>query len=103
VGAGTGQADAVLLCRLDDGVATLTLNQPARLNPLSLPLQQALREKLAELCEDVSVRALVITGAGRAFCVGADLSSMQAIAGESLGARTEDVMRDISNPLILDL
>ena len=65
-------------------VAVLRLNLPQRLNPLALPLQQALRAHLARLADDRSVRALVLTGAGKGFCVGADLGSMQAPpAGQS--------------------
>ena len=84
-------------------VALLRLNVPQRLNPLTVPLQQALREALAALREDRSVRALVLTGAGRSFCVGADLSSMQPQAGASLGAWTQETMETLTNPLVMDL
>src|SRR5450830_1938579 len=85
-------------------VAVLRLNLPQRLNPLALPLQQALRAHLARLADDRSVRALVLTGAGKGFCVGADLASMQAPpAGQSLGAQTAAAMEGLSNRLIEDL
>jgi 2-(1,2-epoxy-1,2-dihydrophenyl)acetyl-CoA isomerase len=85
-------------------VALLRLNIPQRLNPIALPLQEALREWLARLREDRSVRALVLTGAGKAFCVGADLSSMQAPPeGTSLGELTAGRMESLSNRLIEDL
>lgn len=85
-------------------VALLRLNLPQRLNPLALPLQQALRAHLARLAEDRSVRALVLTGAGKGFCVGADLGSMQAPpAGQSLGEQTAAAMEALSNRLIEDL
>ena len=72
-----------------DGVATLTLNLPAKLNPIALDLQHALREAFARVREDRSVRAVVLTGAGKAFCVGADLSAMRPPdAGETLGDQT---------------
>jgi enoyl-CoA hydratase len=54
-------------------VATLTLNRPDRLNAVSLPLYRALVDALTQLERDRSVRVIVLTGAGRAFCVGADL------------------------------
>ena len=59
----------------DDGVAILTLNRPDRLNAVSLPLYNALSEALREFHTDRAVRAIVLTGAGRAFCVGADLKA----------------------------
>ncbi|MGH7459671.1 MAG: enoyl-CoA hydratase/isomerase family protein, partial [Longimicrobiales bacterium] len=55
--------------------ATLTLNRPDRLNAVSLPMYRALIDALKELERDASVRAIVLTGAGRAFCVGADLKA----------------------------
>jgi 2-(1,2-epoxy-1,2-dihydrophenyl)acetyl-CoA isomerase len=88
----------------DGDVAILTLHVPSRLNPLTLDIQRGLRAHLAHLREDRTVRALVLTGAGKAFCVGADLSSMgPAEAGGSLGQRTADTMAALSNRLIADL
>lgn len=85
-------------------VAVLRLNQPERLNPLGLPLQERLRDVLRELARDTGVRALVITGAGKAFCVGADLTSLQSPpAGQSLGEQTSEIMLRLSNQLIEDL
>jgi 2-(1,2-epoxy-1,2-dihydrophenyl)acetyl-CoA isomerase len=63
----------VLLVERVDGIATLTLNRPDSLNSLDVALKVALRETLAGLAGDASVRAIVLTGAGRAFCVGQDL------------------------------
>ena len=94
--------DLVLLERYAD-VALLRLNVPQRLNPLSIPLQQTLRGHLTRLRDDRSVRALVLTGAGKAFCVGADLGSMQPQAAASLGEKTAEVMEALSNRLIEDL
>lgn len=95
--------DAVLLER-EGAVAILRLNQSERLNPLSLPLQERLRELLGTLAQDRSVRALVLTGAGKAFCVGADLSGMRSPpAGQSLGEQTHETMLRLSNQLIEDL
>jgi 2-(1,2-epoxy-1,2-dihydrophenyl)acetyl-CoA isomerase len=63
----------VLLVERVDGIATLTLNRPDSLNSLDVALKEALREALAELTADEGCRAVVLTGAGRAFCVGQDL------------------------------
>jgi 2-(1,2-epoxy-1,2-dihydrophenyl)acetyl-CoA isomerase len=62
-----------LLVDITDGVATLTLNRPESLNSLDTSLKVKLRETLAKIADDDSVRAVVLTGAGRAFCVGQDL------------------------------
>ena len=64
-----------LLESRDGAVVTLTLNRPDRLNAVSLPLYQELIEALRSCERDRSVRAIVLTGAGRAFCVGADLKA----------------------------
>ena len=61
-----------------DGVATLTINRPERLNPLSESVITALQEALDRIAADPSVRVVVLTGAGRAFCAGHDLREMYA-------------------------
>lgn len=94
--------DTVLLERVAD-VVTLKLNIPQRLNPLSHSLQIRLRERLAALRADKSVRALVLTGEGKAFCVGADLSSMSPREGQSLGQATRVTMETLTNPLVQDV
>lgn len=88
-----------------DGIATLTLNYPEKLNPIAIPLQEDLRDALARVAEDRSVRCAILTGAGRAFCVGADLSSMGSNPGDtrSRGERSHDMMTRISNPIIMAL
>ena len=92
---------ALVLCDIEDGVATLTLNLPAKLNPIAKDLQVELRDALARITDDKAVRAVVLTGAGKAFCVGADLSAMRAPeAGKTLGDETADWMQSLSNPLI---
>lgn len=63
----------ILLVQRADGVATVTLNRPDSLNSMDRPLKEALRDALDELAGDASCRAVVLTGAGRAFCVGQDL------------------------------
>ncbi|WP_076999458.1 enoyl-CoA hydratase-related protein [Variovorax sp. KK3] len=92
---------SAVLWDLQEGVATLTLNLPAKLNPIALDLQQALRGCFDRVRDDRSVRAVVVTGAGRSFCVGADLSAMRPPSeGQSLGDQTADWMQSTSNPLI---
>lgn len=69
---GTGQ----LLCAISDGVAVLTLNRPEARNALSTDLSPALRRMIASVDADESVRAIMITGAGTAFCAGGDVKNM---------------------------
>jgi len=64
-----------LLTRDADGVRTLTLNRPHRKNAIDAALWAALRDALTAAGDDPDVRALVLTGAGGAFCSGADVAS----------------------------
>jgi enoyl-CoA hydratase/carnithine racemase len=66
--------DDVLLTSRDSGVLTLTLNRPKRKNALNAGLWEALREALTAAGHDSGTRAIVLTGAGGAFCAGADIS-----------------------------
>ena len=65
-------ADVLLIDRAH-GVATLTMNRPDSMNSLSTELKGARVEALAAVAGDESVRAVVLTGSGRGFCVGQDL------------------------------
>src|SRR3990170_233290 len=57
-----------------DGVMTLTLNRPEKLNALVREMHGLLREAMAQAESDAGVRALLLTGAGRGFCAGQDLA-----------------------------
>jgi len=93
-----------VLYEVNDGIATITLNLPAKLNPIALELQEGLRDSLARVRMHSEVRAVVLTGAGKAFCVGADLSSMNPPDdGKTLGNRTAEWMQSMSNPLIEEI
>lgn len=65
--------EAAVALAVADGVATLTLNRPEAMNALDLAAKAALLSGLRRVAEDPDARCLVITGAGRAFCVGQDL------------------------------
>jgi enoyl-CoA hydratase/carnithine racemase len=65
---------SVLITEIDAGVAVLTLNRPDKLNALNVELREAIQQRLAGLAADPEVRVVVLTGEGRAFCAGADLS-----------------------------
>ena len=66
----------VLLETVQDGIATLVMNRPDRLNALNNELSAALNEALSRIGANESVRAVVLTGAGRAFCSGGDLAAI---------------------------
>ncbi|MCM2307941.1 MAG: enoyl-CoA hydratase [Sulfuritalea sp.] len=73
------QSTLPILMREDkDGVATLTLNRPTQFNSLSEEMLAELQAALDAIAKDVSVRAVVIAGAGKAFCAGHDLKQMRA-------------------------
>jgi enoyl-CoA hydratase/carnithine racemase len=72
-------AAPVLLKALEGGVAVLTLNRPRRYNALSGALLEALHAELDALAADESVRVVLLTGAGDAFCAGHDLREMRSL------------------------
>lgn len=63
-----------LLTVVEDGIARITLNRPQHRNALNIPTLNALQEALSAYENDSAVRAIVLTGAGRGFCAGADLA-----------------------------
>jgi 2-(1,2-epoxy-1,2-dihydrophenyl)acetyl-CoA isomerase len=77
-----------------EAIATITLQRPESLNALDLPTRQALLHALVEARDDQGVRAVVITGAGRAFCSGQDLEARDELI--EAGATVADTY----NPLI---
>jgi 2-(1,2-epoxy-1,2-dihydrophenyl)acetyl-CoA isomerase len=87
-----------LLSASHGAVRVLTLNRPAALNSFIAAMHAALRGALDEAAADASVRALVITGSGRAFCAGQDLND-HALAGPD--ADVGDVVERMYKPLAL--
>ncbi len=74
-----------LIETIEDGIATLTFNRPERMNALSTPIMEGLLYGLPRLAGDPAVKAVVLTGAGRAFCAGGDVKDM-AQGGEKPSA-----------------
>ncbi|MEO8296382.1 MAG: enoyl-CoA hydratase [Burkholderiales bacterium] len=90
-----------LLERVEDGVATLTLNRPESLNALSNEMIDGLLDSIDRLGRDTSVGVIVLTGAGRAFCAGGDVKSMNAAEQPSVQQKTAWVKRSHRIPLAL--
>jgi len=90
--------DATVLVEGDagTGVATITLNRPDALNALTVPMKQALLAAFRRVERDASVRAVILTGAGRAFCSGQDLRERLEPGAASLGVE----VRERYNPII---
>jgi len=91
-----------ILLEINDGIALLTLNRPDQLNSFNGEMHEQMRAALKTLDQDKSVRVLVITGAGRGFCAGQDLSdrnvapgSQTPDLGESLELRYNPMIRKI--------
>ena len=95
-------ADAMILLSRHDDVCVLTLNKPDSLNSLSLDAIKALLKQLRALAGDPSVRAMVITGAGRGFCAGwqLDEAGVPGLSDESFGVRQAHLMSEYFNPVI---
>ena len=89
----------VLLERLENGVLTLTLNRPERLNALNDALHEALADGMARAAASDACRVVLITGAGKGFCAGADLADRALAPGQ---ARPDlgDSLDKRYNPLI---
>lgn len=100
--------DSTALYSVQDGIATLTLNQPERLNPLTPAMLQACLVALQQVRDDENVRVLLLTANGRGFCAGADLTQLgdpearyeEASLGEYVGRR---LMKEGGNRLVAEL
>jgi len=82
-------ADQVLYS-VDGAVARITLNRPEKRNALNDAVIAGIKDGLKKAASDERVRAIVIAGAGKDFCSGADLSALQKIAGASVAENSED-------------
>src|SRR5688500_11855406 len=99
----TKTAEQALLSEKKDGVLTLTLNRPQTLNALNRPLLGLLAEALKGAERDREVRAIVLTGAGRAFSSGADLADLKKDYEGGMAPELGDELRRHFNPVISQL
>lgn len=88
-----------VLYDVTDGVATITLNRPDGMNSLTFEMKELLRTTVERAAGDPSARAVILTGAGRAFCAGQDLREHadNLAAGKGL----DDTVRRHYNPVVL--
>ena len=92
-------SDPVLLS-VDGAVATVTLNRPEALNPLSRDLARGLADRLREACEDPAVRCVILTGAGSAFMAGGDLKEFRATLDQMRDRERFDGMFEVAHDSI---
>ncbi|MCZ4098138.1 enoyl-CoA hydratase [Streptomyces sp. So13.3] len=98
-------SDSVLY-EVSDGLATITLNRPDAMNALNVETKVALREAVRGAAADSQVRAVLLTGTGRAFCVGQDLKEHVGLLmedRESGTGATMSTVREHYNPIVTAL
>jgi len=92
-------SESLVLLDIADGVATLTLNNPGERNTLTDPMVSAIVAAMDKAESDSAVGAVVVTGAGPAFCAGANLDSLLTATHESLSRIYEGFLRVARSPL----
>jgi 2-(1,2-epoxy-1,2-dihydrophenyl)acetyl-CoA isomerase len=105
-GSATADASTVLL-EVADGVATITLNRPDALNALTVPMKRELLAAFRSVERNRAVRAVILTGAGRAFCAGQDLRERLEPDAAPLGTELRErynpitrAMRGLEKPIV---
>lgn len=87
-----------ILYQVADRVATITLNRPDKLNAWTATMEQEVRAAMYEAEADPTVRVIVLTGSGRGFCAGADMSLLSGIAQKGLpGSGGDHALRNSGN------
>ncbi|MGO8920507.1 MAG: enoyl-CoA hydratase [Stellaceae bacterium] len=90
-------AEPAVLYAVQDRIATVTFNRPDRLNAFNAEMETGLRQAMAQAARDPAVRVIILTGAGRGFCAGADMERLSGAAGS--GGAT--IPREAPQPLDL--
>ena len=88
---------SVVLTEIKDRIAKITLNRPEQMNAYSIALHHALFEAIDKADKNTDVRVIVVTGAGRAFCAGADIS--EGFSALSEGEFLDGIQRDFGGML----
>ena len=103
------EMDDAVLYVVEGEVAKITLNRPEKRNALNEAMIAGLKQALGQATREEPVRAVVITGSGKDFCAGADLSALQKIAGASVDENLEDarslmdlflLIREVNVPVV---
>ena len=92
-------AEESILLAKEGYIAKIILNRPDKLNALDWPAQLLFAQKLDEVAEDREIRVLIITGAGRAFCAGGDVSAQRERVNLSIAEKREGMKLVSKNPL----
>ncbi len=92
-------ADDLVLYEVRDGVALVTLNRPERMNAWTTELQNRYFDVLDQAVEDPGAGAIVVTGAGRGFCPGADMDVLSGVSGKGAESITAAAARPVIYPL----
>jgi enoyl-CoA hydratase/carnithine racemase len=74
-----------ILYEVSDRIATITLNRPTKLNAWTSTMEKEVQQAMFEAERDQQVRVIVLTGAGRGFCAGADMANLDSLAGSNNG------------------
>src|SRR5258708_35706573 len=84
-----------ILYDVSDKIATITLNRPDRMNAWTQVMEQDVRHAMEAAATDDNVRVIVLTGAGRAFCAGADMEALKGIDPDHI-RRGENIPLDMN-------
>jgi 2-(1,2-epoxy-1,2-dihydrophenyl)acetyl-CoA isomerase len=98
----TADVSPVLL-EVADGIATITLNRPDAMNSLDVATKEALLAALRRVADDAAVRCVVLTGSGRAFCVGQDLKEHIEILHSAASDALFRTVDEHYNPIVTTL
>ncbi len=93
-----------IILEKEQGIATITLNRPEKLNAVSLAMREDLKRALREVRDDDDIRVLIVTGAGRGFCSGADVgATMDTVVRGEVKRESRTIVHEPISPYVLQL